>query len=436
MRTRVFRGKLLWMALFPLLGACQPVASRSTPDDRPIAPVHRVSAETPYDTRLARPMTETQLLAKLEGTGLVFLGELHTDPRSHAFQARVVEGLARRGGVAVALEMFSPQADPVLEPWRRGALSEEAFLEQSGWYDNWGYPWPLYRDLFVALRRAAALRGVNLTREERKAVLLGGPGEGLSPALLAEWGPLDLSVQPHRSRFLTQLRGVGHGQGLAPDNPRFQGLYRVQTAWDQAMGARAARLARQTGIRQVIVLAGAGHLEWGLGMDLRAARWLADHPGKPVTQLTVTDLEVSPGGSGQPKQWPVPAGLAPVVRVLPANPQAPRLVSLAGVKFSGGGATKGGETGKAAKAPAGQTPVRVEKVSGGETGWLIRHRAPHLAWLVPGDVILSLNGRPTVSPAQVRLQYEQLLPGTDTRWEIERDGQPMTLRWKVPGETP
>jgi uncharacterized iron-regulated protein len=132
------------------------------------------------DTARGDLITPLELPARLSGVRLLLAGESHTDMDSHRIQMRVLEGLYAAGRkVAIGLEMF-PAGAQGLEAWMGGGISEEKFLQTSGWYQHWGYNWGYYRDIFLFAReKKIPLVAVNAPRETIAAVRRKG-FEGLS----------------------------------------------------------------------------------------------------------------------------------------------------------------------------------------------------------------------------------------------------------------
>jgi uncharacterized iron-regulated protein len=357
-----------------------------------------VPPDTTFDLTRGEPLQRAQLEARLRGARLVFLGEHHTDARSHAFQREVLELLLAQGRpLAVALEMFPPQADPVLEDWRQGRLDELAFLERSGWYEHWGYPWSYYRELFALFReRRVPLHGVNAERETRQAVRE-NKLDTLPEGLREEIGALEPPLAPHAAYLLDTLRAAGHQGKLRPDAPSFQGYYRVQRLWDRLMGRRSARLAEALGADGVaVLLVGAGHLAFGLGANLQAAQ-VSDLPRLSVWEAVVDESELDRQG-----RYPVPVGMADLVRVYRRDDAAARFYGMAGLKLASG---EGG--------------VKVEAMH------LFGHS--RLSALRAGDVIEALNGAPLASPEALRLAYETTGPQRPATVRVRRDGQVVEL---------
>lgn len=355
-----------------------------------------VEPGTTFDLGQGRAIDREALLRRMAGARLVFLGESHDDLRSHRFQADVLRALAASGRpVTVALEMFPPSADPTLERWRRGEIDEEAFLRASGWYDAWGFAWRLYREAFRVIRaEGLAVHGINATAEQRAAAREGRPPPGVEDMAL------DPSVAPHRDYLWHTLRQGGHGPDLRRDSERFGALVRVQVLWDELMGRRAARLARQgppEGV--VVVLIGAGHLAHGLGANLRATR---EAPALP--RLTVMDLQADQQPRDARGRALLPVGLADVVRVLSPEGE-PHIPSLGGLRL----AEHAEGVRVAGVRVLGESPLR-------------RFRA--------GDVILAMEGKPVRDPVSLRLRFEALDPSRRAAFRIRRDGD--TLELAVP----
>lgn len=391
-------GLLLALLAALLAGGCAPAHPGM---GRAITYTHPVPPGMTFDLARAAPLDDAELAAQLARTRLVLLGEHHVEPRSHAFQAAMVERLARTGRpLVVALEMFPPAADPALEEWRQGQLDELTFLERSDWYRHWGFPWAYYRELFLRLRDLSVpLRGVNVSRAEREAVRSGHPEE-LPPDVRELLGDLDAPVPAHDAYLLHTLAQVGHLPDLEAESDTFQRYARVQRAWDRAMGTRLARLAeRQPDDGVAVLLVGSGHLAFGLGANLRAARTTT------LPQLTVWDALVDEAELDAEGRYPVPVGIADWARVYvrPTGPDAPQgYPSLAPVRLE--------------SAPNG---VRVVAVHAPQ--------ASPLRQLQPDDLILALEGATPRSPTALRLAYERLPLERPARFAILRGQQRLEL---------
>lgn len=386
-----------------LAAACTP----SLPDAhglRTTSYAHPVPPGVTFDMAQGREIAPGRLAEWLRRTRLLFLGEQHSEPRSHAFQIEMLNLLRRQGrAITVALEMFPPSANPALDAWRQGKLADETeFLERSGWYEHWGFPWAYYRELFLLLRRHhIPTRGINAEKATRAAARKGDLS-GLPARLREEIGPLKPAPDPHAAYLLDALRAAGHGGGLKADSPAFHDYRRVQWLWDRLMGLRAARLAEaadQDGI--VVVLLGSGHLAYGLGTDLQAARVSA------VPQLTVWD---DVREKAEDARHPVAVGMADLVRVYERKygdvPHRRGWPGMAGVILE---RDPSGARVKAVRLPA-------------DSPW-------HA--LKTGDVITSLNGKTMTGVARLRLAYERLPIASTARFTVRRKDRTLTIELAV-----
>jgi uncharacterized iron-regulated protein len=390
----------------PASAPSKPVAVAPRPAPAPVQKteaVHSYSfpakAGAVLDLAQGRSVTMNELGPRLGSARIVFVGEAHDEVSSRRFQIQVIEALlAQERDVFVGLEMFPPTANEALAGWSRGNLSEKEFLARSGWYESWGFPWSMYRELFAVLRdKHLPARGINVTREQRK---LGGEGT-LDPALREEVGDLDLNVEPHRRYLSDALDDSDHPGNHAFDSPEFERFLRIQVLWDHVMGTRAAKLLQAGSSRAVVVvLIGSGHLEYKLGANLRAARVRPD-----VAQITLLDRFVTPDDIGAGGGTTVPVGLADIVRVDRYSALGTKPGSLSQLRLSA--------------APGG---VKVDAVRAFPEGAVEGFKE--------GDLIQSLNGMTYTDPIELRLAYEEVPPAGSADWAILRDGK--AVHFKTP----
>ena len=358
----------------------------------------RVSPGRTFELATGREISSEQLARRLRGARLLFLGEHHSEPRSHRFQEEILRMLVGQGRkVTVAVEMFPPSADAALEEWRNGDLAEAEFLEKSGWYETWRLPWAYYRGIFRFIREAhLPVKGVNAEPATVTAVRAGKTAD-LAPALREEVGDPEATLEPHRQYLQDALRATGHGDSLDLTSPGFRNYLRVQRLWDRLMGVRAARLALAGGEESVVVvLIGSGHLAYKLGANLHAAG------EAELPQLTFWDDVVAKAGP----TYPVPVGIADFARVYEADPDPSGYPGLGGLKL--------------------ETAAEGVRIAGFRA-----HGGGALPVLKKGDVIHALNGRATATPAALRLAFEQLAPGSEAEFDVTREGKRLKVTTRV-----
>ncbi len=236
------------------------------------------------ETRTGRVISLEVLLEQLDEVRVVYVGETHTRLEDHHVQERVLRGLHyRRPSLAVALEMFPREAQPLLDRFSKRELTEEEFLRQVNWEEIWGYPFRLYRPMILfAQEERLPLVGLNAPREVVNKIARQGLA-GLTPeerSRVAE--TFDSTNQGHRKYVLEEYER--HVKGNIKD---FETFYEAQLAWEETMAetlVQALKALPET--TRVVVLIGNGHIWEGRGVP-RNARRRHDHQYRTIIPLPV-----------------------------------------------------------------------------------------------------------------------------------------------------
>jgi len=220
-------------------------------------------------------LSPAELPPRLAGVRLLLVGEEHTVLDTHAVERRVVEELDRAGRrVAIGLEMFPYAEQAALDDWTAGRLSEDAFLQASHWYRNWGYNWGYYRDVFVYARdHRLRMFAVNAPREVVTAVRKKGFA-GLTPEEAAHIPTqIDTKSADHMRLFRASFADASFHAGMSDE--QWQAMLSAQCTWDATMAFHAVAPLRQDDDPKVIVvvLAGSGHVQYGMGIERQARQW-------------------------------------------------------------------------------------------------------------------------------------------------------------------
>ena len=251
------------------------------------------------DTETGGVLMPSELPGKLTDVRLLLIGEEHTGMDSHRIERRILEELHRAGRrVLVGLEMYPYTAQPALEDWSNGKLPEEEFLQASRWYKNWGYNWGYYRDIFL-FARDSRLRmfAVNAPREVVSAVRKKG-FQGLTAEEAAHIPTqIDAKSADHMRLFKASFEDASFH--TAVNDEQWQAMLNAQCTWDATMAFNAlSALAKDPDPKAIlVVLVGAGHVQYGLGIERQARQWysgkiasvipvpVADAKGKPVQSV-------------------------------------------------------------------------------------------------------------------------------------------------------
>ena len=180
--------------------------------------------------------------------------------------------VARLPFLFIAGRLYGPDA---LGRFASGAIGHEDFAFLIDWKHRVGFDYNLSRTTYQVIREnGGSLHGINLDPGFRHLIATADMRE-MTPAQQTFFYSLDLNATPHQ-RLIAPLFTPCHGKKEGEDDALCRArLYRVQVAWDSYMGQESAALARSlldTPKEKLVVIAGAYHLAFGLGANLRFAR--------------------------------------------------------------------------------------------------------------------------------------------------------------------
>ena len=222
------------------------------------------------DTATGELLTPQEMAERLADTRILFIGENHTDMDFHRVQARIIEALHRNGReVMIGLEMYPYTQQQFLDEWSDGLLTEQEFIDLSGWYESWSYRWDYYRRIFLIARdNGIQMFGVNIPRDQIKTVRMEG-FEALNDEQASHMPEfVNTDSDEHRQLFRAYFED-DDALHAAISEEQWDGMYRAQCTWDAAMGWNARLALEQYGGEDAImvVLIGAGHVTYGLGAE-------------------------------------------------------------------------------------------------------------------------------------------------------------------------
>ncbi|MGE5845023.1 MAG: ChaN family lipoprotein [Syntrophaceae bacterium] len=258
---------LLWVmaAATPLLAGCQ---------DGDVVRL-KDRATIPFD----------RMVGEVSKSRVVVLGETHDNQAHHDLQLKIIRTLYEGGApLAVGLEMFRAENQEQLDKWWRWGMPTEQF--EALYRENWGMPWPLYRDIFLYSRqKRIPLVGLNVPRDviskvarEGFASLTEAERKKLPPGLTCTLDETYRSFM--RSTFPEHARASGR---------TFDHFCEAQMVWDTAMAIHALEyLDRNPGSR-IVILAGSAHA-WKRAIPRQIATMRPD--------VTVSVILPARGGEG------------------------------------------------------------------------------------------------------------------------------------------
>jgi uncharacterized iron-regulated protein len=211
------------------------------------------------------------LIDELVDERVVFVGESHDRYEDHLNQLAIIRGLVERGNqLAIGMEFFQQPFQEILDAYVSGELSEEAFLRETEYFERWRFDYRLYRPILrYAREQGIPLIALNVPREITQKVGDGGIGS-LSPE---ERRQVPSEIDHDDERYRAHVRQVFEMHPKDED-ASFEHFLEVQLLWDEGMAEQAAQWISGNPDRQLVILAGAGHVEYGRGIPARLKRRL------------------------------------------------------------------------------------------------------------------------------------------------------------------
>jgi uncharacterized iron-regulated protein len=210
-----------------------------------------------YDLQNRKEKLMSEVISELKKNRVILVGEHHTSIDHHFGQLNVIQSLKEAGvQVAIGLEMFRDDSQQALDQWVAGTISEEQF--EAIYYDNWNYPWPVYRMIFdYARQEKIPMIGLNVPREITRQVSQGG-FNSLSEEQRGKLKDVSCRVDKEYMDYIKRAFG-GHAHGQI----NFTYFCEAQMVWDTAMAVNTLDYLKKEPDSVVVLLAGAGHVRKG-----------------------------------------------------------------------------------------------------------------------------------------------------------------------------
>jgi len=274
--------QILLIALLFLLPSCatQPTGRASTKGERKSFWLDVYSGEV---------AAEQDVLDDLMKARVIYLGEVHSIPRHHAVQLRVVQRLCQAGkSVRLGLEMMEQGAQVMLDHYNRGEIAFDSFVKHTKWNERWTN-WQDYRPIIetvhkhggkiIALNAGAPIvrkvgrQGIkSLTPDERQQL----------PA------DMDFSDGGYKQLMLKMLSV----HAMMPPE-QLESVFQAQVVRDETMAANLVKhLEGDDSV--AVVIAGRLHVSYGFGMPKRLKRRLPGVEDRIVLVTESGEMELTP----------------------------------------------------------------------------------------------------------------------------------------------
>ncbi|MFQ5580254.1 MAG: ChaN family lipoprotein [Nitrospiria bacterium] len=217
-------------------------------------------------------VSEERMIDLLTMARIAYVGEVHDSLEDHRVQLTILKDLWERfpDKVVVGMEMFRRPAQPKLDQWLSGNLSDKDFLKM--WYENWGVNEDYYKEILAFIReKNIPLIALNASQEMEIKVGMKGM-DGLSENDKKALPEIDREDPYHRQALEAIFKG--HGAGTKG----FGSFYDTMLLWDETMAESIVNyLTSSEGAdKRMVVFAGGFHVGYGFGIPRRVFRRLPD----------------------------------------------------------------------------------------------------------------------------------------------------------------
>ena len=226
--------------------------------------------DPPMGIALPQALSFAAIIDQIGDKRAVYVGENHTRYEDHLLQLRIIRTLFNQNPkLAIGMEMFSRETQPLLDRYVAGELSEQEFLKQSGYFSKWSYDYRLYRDIInFARRHKVPIVALNQEKEIVSKFFKEGSSALTAEDLAKIPADRDLGIPGYRER-ITKVFSM-HGQHSSPE--QLNGFFQAQALWDETMAESVTNFLTANPESRMVVLAGYGHTDKGTAIPPRVAR--------------------------------------------------------------------------------------------------------------------------------------------------------------------
>jgi uncharacterized iron-regulated protein len=249
--------------------------------------------------------TDAAREASLVCAEFVVCGEHHDLAADHRLEASLLRAMADaadRDGVplVLGLEMVERAFQSALDAYSARSISDAELYTATEWATRWVWPWEQYLPILQLARdRGVGLVALNTDTEVLRRVPIEGL-ESLNPAQRASLVPdpegfVSATTDPFFGRYTNAVImpsfGVHVSQRYMDQRATQAGFFSARILRDEAMASRAVAAAGDRG--RALVLVGADHVKYELGIERRMRRYAA-LAGRPQARIETVLLSPTP----------------------------------------------------------------------------------------------------------------------------------------------
>lgn len=211
-----------------------------------------------FETKTGKIINLDELVKNVSKADVVVFGEEHNDPTGHLLEAQLFSKMIESyPGTSLSMEMFSTDAQTVLNEYLAGLISEKNFMREALVWSNYQDYKPLIE---LAREKKATVIGANVSTRYSNAVSMGGleklnafpaASKNLLPPL-----PIDTATGRYHEKFIETLGG--HDMGSMK-------IYQTQNLWDASMAWSIVKQAKLHPGAKILQVNGRFHSDEQIG---------------------------------------------------------------------------------------------------------------------------------------------------------------------------
>ncbi len=213
------------------------------------------------------------IVKEIEDKRVIFVGENHPNFTNHLNQLKIIKLLHQKGKkVAIGMEMFQKQFQPVLDSYIKGEIDLKTFLKKTQYFKRWKFNFNLYRPIIeYAKKNSIPIIALNIDGEITKKVAQ----KGIFSLSQEELKKLPKSINFENKKYeedMKTLLSFQHAHNKKTKKMNNNHMFEAQIIWDETMAENAAKFLKEHPDFTMVILAGNGHIKNFYGIPKRLYR--------------------------------------------------------------------------------------------------------------------------------------------------------------------
>lgn len=222
-----------------------------------------------YSVKQGHEVSLKEIASDMENYDVLMFGEEHNDSVTHFLEASMLELLYLKFGdeLALSLEMFDRDAQPIMDEYLQGFIQERHFKKDARAWSNYNdyKPMVLYakRKKMDVICANAPMRYTNLAGRMGQSAL-----EELPSASKEHFAPLpyDTASGEYFAKLMSLQHGAGDSGSKMPSHHSTFNMVTAQSLWDATMAHSITRYQKKNKDKKIMHVNGKFHSDEGFAV--------------------------------------------------------------------------------------------------------------------------------------------------------------------------